>query len=394
MTSCRLVDVATVDSGAGFPLQHQGVKGEKFPFLKVSDMNLVGNERAIRTWNHSISEDVRRTLRAKAFPAGAVIFPKIGAAIGTNKKRLLTQPSCVDNNVMAVIPKVGLLESEFLYFLFLAKNLSDFASDSNPPSMRKSDVENWTIRATPLPEQRSIVDLLSRAEGIVRLRREAEKKAAELIPALFNDMFGDPATNPKGWNTASLGELIVNGPTNGLYKHSSFYGTGTPILRIDAFYDGRVTDLANLKRLRVDASELSRFALAKDDLIINRVNSPEYLGKSAWIPELPEPIVFESNMMRFAVDPQRAAPGFVIQLLQTGHAKAHFLANAKHAINQSSINQQDVKSLRVTVPNLDLQKQFCQRCNDIVSIQSQQSTATAKAQAAFDALLSNTFTER
>ena len=96
-------------------------------------------------------------------------------------------------------------------------------------------------------------------------------------------------------------------------------------------------------------------------------------------------------MMRFAVDPQRADPGFIIQLLQTGHAKAHFLANAKHAINQSSINQQDVKSLRVIVPNLDLQKQFCQRCNDIASIQSQQSTATAKAQSTFDALLARSF---
>ena len=289
------------------------------------------------------------------------------------------------------------LPEYLLYFVrsqVFVESLCTLVAGAMYPAVSDSQVLDQQLPLPPLPEQRRIVDLLSRAEGIVRLRREAEKKAAELIPALFNDMFGDPATNPKGWNTASLGELIVNGPTNGLYKHSSFYGTGTPILRIDAFYDGRVTDLANLKRLRVDASELSRFALAKDDLIINRVNSPEYLGKSAWIPELPEPIVFESNMMRFAVDPQRAAPGFVIQLLQTGHAKAHFLANAKHAINQSRINQQDVKSLRVTVPNLDLQKQFCQRCNDIVSIQSQQSTATAKAQAAFDALLSNTFTER
>lgn len=286
------------------------------------------------------------------------------------------------------------LPEYLLYFVrsqVFVESLCTLVAGAMYPAVSDSQVLDQQLPLPPLPEQRRIVDLLSRAEGIVRLRREAEKKAAELIPALFLDMFGDPATNPKGWTTASLGELIVNGPTNGLYKHSSFYGTGTPILRIDAFYDGRVTDLANLKRLRVDASELSRFALAKDDLIINRVNSPEYLGKSAWIPELPEPIVFESNMMRFAVDPQRVAPGFVIQLLQTGHAKAHFLANAKHAINQSSINQQDVKSLRVTVPNLDLQKQFCQRCNDIVSIQSQQSTATAKAQATFDALLADAF---
>ncbi len=302
-------------------------------------------------------------------------------------------PSLLNQRVCRVRNFREGIEPDYVYYGIQRKlqDIEDTTSFVTVKHLSATQVQNVEMPLPPLPEQLRIVDLLSRAEGIVRLRREAEKKASELIPALFNDMFGDPAKNPKGWNTASLGELIVNGPTNGLYKHSSFYGTGTPILRIDAFYDGRVTDLANLKRLRVDASELSRFALAKDDLIINRVNSPEYLGKSAWIPELPEPIVFESNMMRFAVNPQRSAPGFIIQLLQTDHAKAHFLSNAKHAINQSSINQQDVKSLRVIVPNLDLQKQFCQRCNDIVSIQSQQSIATAKAQAAFDALLSDAF---
>jgi type I restriction enzyme, S subunit len=311
-----------------------------------------------------------------------------------NKVATPTFEGKCSTEIIPLLPSAGVNRAFLGYFLRNQKTVESISAKTAGARMPRADMDfvfSLTMLLPPLPEQRRIVDLLTRAESIVRLRREAEKKAGELIPALFNDMFGDPATNPKGWPTASLGDLIVNGPTNGLYKHSSFYGTGTPILRIDAFYDGRVTDLANLKRLRVDASELSRFALSKDDLIINRVNSPEYLGKSAWIPELPEPIVFESNMMRFAVDLQRAAPRFVIQLLQTGHAKAHFLANAKHAINQSSINQQDVKSLRVTVPNLDLQKQFCQRCNDIVSIQSQQSTATTKAQATFDALLARCF---
>ena len=55
-----------------------------------------------------------------------------------------------------------------------------------------------------LTEQRRIVDLLSRANGIVRLRRDAQKKAAELIPAIFVEIFGDPRWNPKGWPTLPL----------------------------------------------------------------------------------------------------------------------------------------------------------------------------------------------
>ena len=391
MTEYLLSDVATIDSGAGFPTVHQGSHGEDFPFLKVSDMNLAGNERMIQSWNNSVSEDVRAKLRAKAFPAGAVIFPKIGAAIATNKKRQLTRPSCVDNNVMAVIPNGEMLDSDFLYFMFLTKNLSDFASDSNPPSIRKSEVEQWKVRIPPLLEQRRIVDILSRAEGIVRLRREAEEKSAEVIPALFTDMFGDPTTNPKGWPVKSLGELIIDGPQNGLYKHASLYGEGTPILRIDGFYDGRVVNLDALKRVRITPEERQRFRLQERDIVINRVNSVEYLGKSAIIPFLNEETVFESNMMRFTMSDEVILPEYLIVLLQTAYAKAHVLSNAKHAINQSSINQQDVKSLLVPVPPIRQQTEFAERAEQARSIQSQQSAAAGKAQATYDALLAQVF---
>ena len=72
-----------------------------------------------------------------------------------------------------------------------------------------TDIKRIEVPIPPIPEQRSIVDLLSRAEGIVRLRREAEKKAAELIPALFIDMFGDPGTNPKGWPIRKVANFVT-----------------------------------------------------------------------------------------------------------------------------------------------------------------------------------------
>jgi len=206
-------------------------------------------------------------------------------------------------------------------------------------------------------------------------------------------MFGDPATNPKGWAAATLGDLIADGPQNGLYKHGSLYGEGTPILRIDAFYDGRVRSLTTLKRVQATPEERAKFRLTARDIVINRVNSVEYLGKSAIIPSLSEETVFESNMMRFALDELHVLPEYVIELLQTAHAKAHFLSNAKHAINQSSINQQDVKSLSVCCPPLELQGAFASRVAEVESIQVQQSAATAKAQETFDALLAGVFSE-
>lgn len=69
------------------------------------------------------------------------------------------------------------------------------------------DVAALEVPLPPLAEQRRIVDILDRAAAIQRLRKAAEEKAREIIPALFVDMFGDPATNPKGWPTKRLDEV-------------------------------------------------------------------------------------------------------------------------------------------------------------------------------------------
>lgn len=96
-------------------------------------------------------------------------------------------------------------------------------------------------------------------------------------------------------------------------------------------------------------------------------------------------------MMRFSVNEALVLPEYLIELLQTRHAKNQFLANAKHAINQSSINQQDVKGLVVLLPPVNDQRRFADSVEAIRSIQAQQITATAKAQATFDALLARAF---
>jgi|JI9StandDraft_1071089.scaffolds.fasta_scaffold169364_1 type I restriction enzyme S subunit len=312
--------------------------------------------------------------------------------VGLGKAAIAGCRLAINQDIKAVTPN-GDVSPEYLFWFLLSQagKIQRMGAGATVKGVTLADIKSILMPLPSLPEQHRLVDILSRAEGIVRLRREAEKKAAELIPALFIDLFGDPATNPKGWPAMSLGELIQDGPQNGLYKHASHYGDGTPILRIDAFYDGRVLDIDALKRVRITSEEGEKFRLTSRNIVINRVNSVEYLGKSAIIPPLPEATVFESNMMRFAVDESRVLPEFVIELLQTGHAKAHFLSKAKHAINQSSINQQDVKSIRVPLPPLDKQRNFTEQVAAIRSIQSQQSAATAKAQASFDALLAEAF---
>jgi type I restriction enzyme S subunit len=379
MRQIRLGDFLEVQAGFAFKTEYF-TSGEGVPLIRIRDLD---QSQTVINYSGEYKHDfvVNRGDYLIGMDGNFRCYRWQGEA------SLLNQRVCRLRNFREGI------EPEYVFY-GIQRKLQEIENNTSFVTVKHlsaKQVQNIEMPLPPLNEQRRIVDLLSRAEGIVRLRREAEQKAAELIPALFLDMFGDPATNPKRWPLSTLGEILCDGPQNGLYKHASHYGDGTPILRIDAFYDGKVTALQALKRVRVTPDERSKFRLGSRNIVINRVNSPEYLGKSAIIPVLDEETVFESNMMRFAPDESLALPEYVIDLLQTAHAKAHFLSKAKHAINQSSINQQDVKSLRVPLPPLDRQRAFTAWKADIFSIQSQQSTATVKAQATFDALLAQAF---
>lgn len=265
--------------------------------------------------------------------------------------------------------------------------LSNFINKAvNQASVSIGNLKTIPVSVPSLEEQRRIADILDRAEALRAKRRAALAQLDELTQSIFIDMFGDPVTNPKGWLRIKLEKLIANGPQNGLYKPASDYGSGTPILRIDAFYDGKVTKLSKLKRLRVSDEELNLYRLSPKDIVINRVNSMEYLGKSALIPDLNEPIVFESNMMRFCVDQSKIEPQYLVQFLQTNFIKGQIMNSAKHAVNQSSINQKDVKGFQVNVPPIHLQNEFSHIIATLEKIKTAHKASLAELDALFASL--------
>jgi type I restriction enzyme S subunit len=245
------------------------------------------------------------------------------------------------------------------------------------------------VPVPPLPEQRSIVDLLSRAEGIVRLRREAEKKAAELIPALFLGMFGDPATNPKGWPVATVGD-VLDAAEYGSSSKASSDGAGLPMIRMgNVTYAGSL-DLADLKYVDLPAAEVERYSLREGDVLFNRTNSKELVGKTGlW--DGTRGAIVASYFIRLRVRRQVLSPHYLWAFMNTAHMKRVIFDTARGAIGQSNINSKELKAFPLPVPPLVLQQQFALRCADVSGLATQQSTATAKAQAAFDALLAQVF---
>ncbi len=184
----KLADFGVFRSGNGFPLTFQGHQSGDYPFFKVSDINNKGNELLLKGANHWISEDVRRTLGATIFPAGSVIFAKIGAAIFLERKRLLSQESCLDNNMMAFILTASDVCEQFFYYLFLPIELGKIVSITALPSLSGREIGAICVLLPPLDEQRAIASILSDMDAEIAALERRRDKARDIKHGMMQEL--------------------------------------------------------------------------------------------------------------------------------------------------------------------------------------------------------------
>ncbi|HCG7973663.1 TPA: restriction endonuclease subunit S [Vibrio parahaemolyticus] len=175
----RWGDMAHWAIGSGFPKSVQGQRGNSILFSKVSDMNLPGNEKYIKTTANTISEEAALKIKAKLHPKGTVIFPKIGGAIATNKRRILTRSSAMDNNCLGLIPSVG-ITTDYLYLILNSTDLVAYQAGTSVPALSQSTLELIVAALPPLSEQHRIV---AKVDELMTLCDQLEQQTEASIEA-------------------------------------------------------------------------------------------------------------------------------------------------------------------------------------------------------------------
>ncbi|MBN3927291.1 MAG: restriction endonuclease subunit S [Nostoc sp. NMS4] len=251
----------------------------------------------------------------------------------------------------------------------------------NPTNLRK------VLIALPknLLEQKNIAEILDTVDEAIARTSSLITKLKQTKAGLLQDLLTrgldedgqlrDPLAHPeqfkdsplgqipKSWTFTEFGALIAQGIQNGIYKpESSYSNDGVPIVRIDGFYDGVLVNQESFRRLRLSETEVRRYALNNEDILINRVNSINFLGKSAIVLGLSEPTVFESNIMRLSLKLEFLLPSYAILLL-TCFMQRQLQSQAKSAIAQASINQYDVRSCHIALPLIVEQSQIAEIVN-------------------------------
>jgi type I restriction enzyme S subunit len=150
-TEHELGEIATFKGGCGFKEVYQGKTSGEWPFIKVSDMNLLGNEQEIFYSQNWVDQPEAKAMRASPMPARAIVFAKVGAALMLNRRRRLTRPTIIDNNMMAAIPDEGVITSDFLLLHLKTVDLGKFAQASAVPSVNQQHLSELEIILPPPP---------------------------------------------------------------------------------------------------------------------------------------------------------------------------------------------------------------------------------------------------
>jgi type I restriction enzyme S subunit len=154
-------------------------------------MNLAGNEKRMTRANHYISEGVRKQLGATLFPAGSIVFAKVGAAVFLERKRILAQPSCIDNNMAAFVLDPARADIEFVHQLLQIKRLGDLVSATALPALNSSDLASMPISLPPVDFQVEVASALERADALLAKLDQLIAKKRDLKQAAMQQLLGD-----------------------------------------------------------------------------------------------------------------------------------------------------------------------------------------------------------
>ena len=208
----RLGEVGYWAIGSGFPKAIQGEVNKEVLVSKVSDMNLDGNEKYIMYSNNSVDFDVAKQNRLKIHKEGTVIFPKIGGAIATNKRRIIFKPTVIDNNCLGITP-YSCFESEYLYLYLSSIDLTKYQVGTSVPALSQSVLELIILGLPPLAEQHRIVAKVDELMALCdQLEQQTEQSLTahqtlveELLSTLTQSVNADDLTAMDGGNEGIAG---------------------------------------------------------------------------------------------------------------------------------------------------------------------------------------------
>jgi type I restriction enzyme, S subunit len=380
-----IYSLGTVITGSTPRTSEDSFYDGEIPFITPAELD---QDDPVITATRTLSESGAK--EARLLPEGAVMVCCIGSLgkIGIAGRAVVTnqQINSVVFDVEKILPRFG-----FHACRLLKPQLLTMAPATTVAIVSKSKFEKLEIPVPPIAEQKRIAEILDRTQSLISKRKEAIAKLDTLTQSIFLEMFGDPVTNPKGWDIAKVGEIAdVQG---GLQVSSSRkkYPREVPYLRVANVYRGFL-NLSEIKMICATDIEISRTLLQKDDLlIVEGHGNPNEIGRVAlWDGSIIN-CIHQNHIIRARFNQSKIIPLYACYYLNSAGGRQHLLKSGKTTSGLNTINVSEVRYSPVSMPPLGLQKEFAQRVEAVEKLKATHRASLSQLEALFASLQHRAF---
>lgn len=365
--------------------------GEAATFLDSQRRPVKANDRVAGPYPYYGANGQQGTIDRFIFDEPLVLLAEDGGHFEEPHRGIayLVQGKTWVNNHAHVLRANDDFIPDFIEWQLKHRDIRAYITGTTRGKLTKSDASRISISKPPVAEQRRIVDILDRAASIRRLRRQAQETVGQIVPALFNKMFGDPLTNSKAWPVASLDAVahVASGVTKGR-RLDGAQVVEVPYMRVANVQDGFL-NLNEVKTIPLRPSEFDRFRLLPGDMLMTEGGDPDKLGRGAiWNGQIPY-CAHQNHVFRVRADRNRVRPHFLACLAGSPYGKGYFLRVAKRTTGIASINKRQLSAFPVLLPPVPMQEEFERRVDDCMRLSGRQEAAEAACEAAAQAILSS-----
>jgi type I restriction enzyme S subunit len=192
------------------------------------------------------------------------------------------------------------------------------------------------------------------------LRREAVEAVEELIGLTVSAYFEKGVEN--GWVVEQLGDYVIS-DCYGTSEKTTDDDSGIPVLRMGNIQHGRI-DPSDLKFLHLSEREKTKLLLNHGDILVNRTNSAELVGKCA-VFDLEGEYGFASYLIRFRLDTSRVEPILIAAYINSPAGRAYMFNERKQMTGQANVNATKLKALPIALPSLSAQQRIVAHINEL-----------------------------
>ena len=306
---------------------------------------------------------------------GAIPIFAANGPVGTHNVAKIKGPGVITGR-SGTIGKVHLIEADYwplntslwvkdfhgndpkwVFRLLSWMRLETHTRGTGVPTLNRNLIHVVKIPLPPLDEQRRIAAILDKADAVRRKRKDAIALTKDLLRSAFLEMFGDPVTNPKGWDIVSLEKTFERNPQIGATKPAHSDGKQL-IVRVGEIGNRNIR-LENCGRITLEDKDLEKNLCKPGDFLLARaIGSESHLGKASILQAVKSVVVFDSHVMRLRFSEDRLLPEVFLIWLKTRGGRVRFMREAGRTAVQFNVNAKQISRVQIPLPPIILQREF------------------------------------